>query len=89
MRMRKNKISEDSGLRAIRLHDFRHSCASLLISKGASVTLVARYLGHSKIEETLNTYSHMFESDLNNLIDTINEVNNLKNDSENIFIDLI
>lgn len=89
LRDRKNLNCDKAGVKRIRLHDFRHSCASLLISKGASVTLVARYLGHSKIEETLNTYSHMFESDLNNLIDTINEVNNLKNDSENIFIDLI
>ena len=39
----------------IRLHDFRHSCASLLINKGANIQVVAKYLGHTKIEETLGS----------------------------------
>ena len=48
------------------MHDFRHSCASLLINNGANVTVVAKYLGHANIEQTLNTYSHMF-IDLNSI----------------------
>ena len=39
-----------AGLKKIRIHDFSHSCASLLINNGANVTLVAKYLGHTKIE---------------------------------------
>lgn len=70
---RKNRNCELAGVKQIRLHDFRHSCASLLISKGANITLVARYLGHTKIDETLNTYSHFFKSDLFSLIDSIDE----------------
>lgn len=61
---RKNKNANSAGIKQIRLHDFRHSCASLLISKGSNVAIVARYLGHSKIDETLNTYTHFFNSDL-------------------------
>ena len=44
----------------IRIHDFRHSHASLLINMGANVALVSRRLGHANTQQTLNTYSHMF-----------------------------
>lgn len=71
---RKNRNCDLAGLQQIRLHDFRHSCASLLISKGANITLVARYLGHTKIDETLNTYSHFFKSDLDSLVLTFDDL---------------
>ena len=73
---RKNKNCEKAGVKQIRLHDFRHSCASLLIYKGASINMVSKFLGHSKIEETLNTYTHLYSnalSDITNLIDEMNE----------------
>ena len=75
IRRRKNKDCELSGVKQIRIHDFRHSCASLLINNGADITLVAKYLGHAKIDETLNTYSHMFNNKLNNIIGLINDLN--------------
>ena len=56
------------------IHDFRHSCASLLINNGANVTLVAKYLGHTKIEETLNTYSHMFSTALDSVVSIIDNL---------------
>ena len=68
---RRDKLVELSGVKRIRIHDFRHSCASLLISKGANITLVARYLGHDNIATTLNTYSHFYKNDLTNLIENI------------------
>ena len=70
------KNCEKAGVKQIRLHDFRHSCASLLIYKGASINMVSKFLGHSKIEETLNTYTHLYSnalSDITNLIDEMNE----------------
>ena len=72
VRMRKRELANQAGLKEIRLHDFRHSCASLLINSGANVTMVAKYLGHTKIDETLNTYSHMFQSALDGVINIIN-----------------
>ena len=75
IRYRKNKIAKLAKVKQIRLHDFRHSCASLLINNGASVTLVANYLGHSKIEETLETYSHLFKSKLDELVNIIDNLN--------------
>ena len=74
IRVRKNKLCELANLKQIRIHDFRHSCASLLINNGANITIVAKYLGHTKIDETLNTYSHMFKSKLNDIVNTINKL---------------
>ena len=71
---RKNKYCSEANLRQIRIHDFRHSCASLLINNGASITLVSKYLGHSKISMTLNTYTHMYKSELENVVSIINKI---------------
>ncbi len=73
---RKNKNCKLAGVKQIRIHDFRHSCASLLIDKGANIVLVAKYLGHAKIDETLNTYSHMYKSRLDDIVQTIDDMNN-------------
>ncbi len=52
-----------SGTPQIRIHDIRHSHASMLISQGVSIVAVSRRLGHKDIRETLNTYSHMLPED--------------------------
>ncbi len=62
-----SNIADKAGLKQIRIHDFRHSCASLLNNR-ANVTLVAKYSGHTKIEETLNTYSHIFSTALDSVV---------------------
>ena len=62
--------TKESELKHIRIHDFRHSCASLLINNGASIMIVAKYLGHTKIDETLNTYSHLFKNKLDEIVNT-------------------
>lgn len=50
-------------IKKIRLHDFRHSHASFLISNGVSIVAVSKRLGHKSIEETLKTYAHLMKSD--------------------------
>lgn len=57
---------KEAKVKKIRLHDFRHSHASLLLGNGASIVAVAKRLGHTNIEQTLNTYAHMMpqEDDL-------------------------
>ena len=65
-------------VKQIRLHDFRHSCASLLFNKGANVQVVAKYLGHTKIEETLKAYSHPFTSTLDEVVAVIDNLDNNK-----------
>lgn len=66
-------FAKAAGLEKIRIHDFRHSCASLLIFSGAKITVVARYLGHSDVAMTLNTYSHLYPSDMEEAIKNIDE----------------
>jgi integrase len=48
-----------AGLPPIRLHDLRHSCATLLLAQGVSPRVVMETLGHSQVSLTLNTYSHV------------------------------
>lgn len=49
-----------SKVKRIRIHDLRHSHASLLIEMGFSPLLIAERLGHEKVETTLETYSHLY-----------------------------
>ena len=67
----KNQTCDKVGLRHIRIHDFRHSCASLLINKGASISLVSKWLGHANITITLNTYTHLYKNELTEIADKI------------------
>ena len=78
--LRRTKLANLAGLKVIRIHDFRHSCASLLINNGANVTLVAKYLGHTKVEETLKTYSLLFTSTLDDVVAVIDNLDNYKTD---------
>lgn len=75
---RKNVMCDEAGVKQIRIHDFRHSCASLLINNGATVPTVSKFLGHTKIEETLNTYTHLFGSALNSVVNVIDNLDNNK-----------
>lgn len=79
IRIRKNKIAQLAGVKQIRLHDFRHSCASLLISQGANVTMVSKYLGHGKVDVTLNVYSHMFRNQLDDIVNTFDALDSTVN----------
>ncbi len=47
------------GLREIRFHDLRHSCASLLLSLGVPMKQIQEWLGHSDISTTSNIYAHL------------------------------
>lgn len=67
----KNRYCKQAGVKQIRIHDFRHSCASLLINKGASIQLVSKYLGHANINITLATYTHLYKSELDSIKKTL------------------
>ncbi len=71
----KNIYCEFSGVKKIRLHDFRHSHATLLLSAGVPITVICQRLGHTDMAVTLNTYIHLIPNDENraiNLIDSFN-----------------
>jgi integrase len=48
-----------AGLPDIRLHDLRHTCATLMLCEGVHIKLVQELLGHATISITLDTYSHL------------------------------
>ena len=56
------KLLIKNGMRPIRLHDLRHSCASLLLSLGYSLKDIQVWLGHGDIGTTMNIYAHVESS---------------------------
>lgn len=58
---KKNIYCKLAGVKQIRIHDFRHSHASLLYKNNVSVKFIQERLGHSDISTTLNTYVHLNE----------------------------
>lgn len=71
---RNNLYATLAGVKRIRIHDFRHSHASLLANMGINIQEVARRLGHAKIEMTWNTYSHLYPREEERAIAVLNQV---------------
>lgn len=67
---------QKSGVKKIRVHDIRHSHASLLIEQGFPPLLISERLGHEKIQTTLQTYSHLYPNKHNLVADKLQELNN-------------
>ena len=53
------RILRKAGIREMRLHDIRHTFASLLLSNGESPVYVKEQLGHSSIQMTVDIYGHL------------------------------
>ena len=53
------KLLKKHGLRKIRYHDLRHSCASLLLANGVPMKQIQEWLGHSDFSTTANVYAHL------------------------------
>lgn len=51
----------------VRIHDLRHTCAALLIAEGAHPKAIQEHLGHSSITVTMDTYGHLFPSQMEEL----------------------
>ena len=67
-------FAKTAGLHRIRIHDFRHTHASILIDNGIAITEISRRLGHSNIKETLNTYSHFFPKQEEQAVEVLNSL---------------
>jgi integrase len=57
--LREYEALAKAGMRRVRFHDLRHSCATLLLVQGISPRVVMEVLGHSEIALTMNAYSHV------------------------------
>jgi integrase len=66
------RIKDRSGGRQdLRFHDFRHTCATLLLREGVNVKVVSEMLGHASITITLNTYSHVLPDMQDSAVDAM------------------
>jgi integrase len=57
----------------VRIHDLRHSFASILVSAGASLPLIGQMLGHTQVQTT-QRYAHLFDDPMRNAAETVGEV---------------
>jgi integrase len=57
-----HRLLEHAGLPRMRLHDLRHSTATILLGKGTHPKLVQELLGHSSVDITMDIYSHVIPS---------------------------
>ena len=76
VRRRMDQYADKAGVKRIRVHDLRHSHASLVISKGLKIEdlfLLSKRLGHRDVKETLNTYSHLFPNAQKKILESIDE----------------
>lgn len=56
-----------AGVDYVKIHALRHTAASLLISQGASIKLVQRWMGHANAAMTLDVYGHLYPNDLEDI----------------------
>ena len=70
----KKILDRDNTLKKIRIHDFRHSHASLLINQGEDYLVVKERLGHASITTTIDTYSHLYPSKQKELADKLDDL---------------
>lgn len=68
------KFADLAGVKRIRIHDFRHSHASLLANEGINIQEIARRLGHSNISMTWNTYSHLYPREEERAVKILNTI---------------
>lgn len=70
----KQILERDKDLKKIRIHDLRHSHASLLINQGEDYLVVKERLGHASITTTIDTYSHLYPSKQQKLADKLDDL---------------
>ncbi|MGD6781358.1 tyrosine-type recombinase/integrase [Sutcliffiella horikoshii] len=70
------RIIKNTGMRYIKFHELRHTCASLLLSAGVHPKVVKELLGHSSISITIDTYTHLMP---NMQLDAVNTLDKMLN----------
>ncbi len=74
LRRRFKKLLRELGLPSIRIHDLRHSWATLMLSEGVNPKVASSILGHSNVNITLDTYSHMLTGMQKPAVDVVKNV---------------
>lgn len=70
-----NRLYADAaGLPHIRIHDFRHTHATLLVNEGINIQEIARRLGHSNVEITWKVYAHLYPREEERAVSILNQI---------------
>ena len=69
---KKNHYCDLAKVKRIRIHDFRHSHATMLYNKNVKIKIIQERLGHADISTTMDTYVHLDENEQKRLIHKIN-----------------
>ncbi|WP_240799042.1 tyrosine-type recombinase/integrase [Streptomyces sp. A0958] len=70
-------LCRNANVRRVRVHDPRHTCASLLLSRGVDARTIMETLGHSTITMTLDTYAHVMDTTLRAAAERMDDALNL------------
>ena len=70
-----DRYHKRTNLKRIRIHDFRHSYASMLISKGVDIYTVSQTLGHADIQTTVNVYGHLYPDKRKEITNILSKIN--------------
>jgi integrase len=71
-----HRVGDKAGLPRIRVHDLRHSHASMLINMKVDIKEISERLGHESVKTTWDTYSHLYPDSDKDLADRLNEIRN-------------
>jgi integrase len=66
-------LCERAGIPPYRVHDLRHTAATLLIAQGQHARVIMEVLGHSQIAVTMNVYGHVMDSQVPSAADAVTE----------------
>ena len=80
------KACEKAKLRRVRIHDIRHSYATIRISAGHNIADVSRQLGHASIKITVDTYYHWLPRQHTGEISELDEIGKARNNPQPISI---
>ncbi|WP_405890331.1 site-specific integrase [Streptomyces sp. NBC_00133] len=75
-------LCRDANVRRVRVHDLRHTCASLLLAQGVDARTIMETLGHSTITMTLDTYAHVMGTTLRAAADRMDDALRLDESDE-------
>lgn len=81
--LRNSNYAESADLPHIRIHDFRHTHASLLANEGINIQEIARRLGHSNVETTWQTYAHLYPQEEERALKILDRISPFAKKSQN------
>lgn len=76
------KVVDKNGLRTLRFHDLRHTCASLLLANHIPLKSIQDWLGHANFETTANIYSHL---DFSSRVESADKIASVLGEAESSF----